>query len=191
MNLFYEDYPTSIIVDGEDVQIVTDFRDYIRLFDMLKDDSISYSEKATILGQYFRTPPSDFSAAIEGLLSFVSMEGLPKCGMHGNDKSEEEEARQKEVYSFSVDYPFIFSAFLHEYGINIHTIKYMHWWVFRMLFDGLSDDTEIKKRIMYRSINLNEVKDKKERKQIERIQNQIRLPDAELSDYDIGDAFEW
>ena len=60
-----------------------------------------------------------------------------------------------------------------------------------MLFDGLPDDTEIKKRIMYRGLNLNEIKDRKERKRIEKIQNQIRLPDDELSDYDIGDAFEW
>ena len=191
MNLFYEDYPTSILVDGQEVQIVTDFRDYIRLFDMLKDDSLSCSEKAVVLGQYFRTPPSDLNAAIEGLLSFVSMEELPKCGIHGSDRSEEEEARQKEVYSFSIDYPFIFSAFLREYQINLRTIEYMHWWEFRMLFDGLPDDTEIKKRIMYRGLNLNEIKDRKERKRIERIQNQIRLPDDELSDYDIGDAFEW
>ena len=60
-----------------------------------------------------------------------------------------------------------------------------------MLFDGLSDNTEIKKRIMYRSMDLNEIRDKAERKRIQKIQNQIRLPDDELSDYDIGDAFEW
>ena len=88
MNLFYEDYPTAIIVDEEEVQIVTDFRDYVRLFDMLKDDSLSCSEKAVVLGQYFRTPPSDLNAAIEGLLSFVSMEELPRCGIHGSGRSE-------------------------------------------------------------------------------------------------------
>ena len=44
---------------------------------------------------------------------------------------------------------------------------------------------------MYRNTDLNEIKDKEERKRIEKIQRQIRLPDDELSDFDIGDAFEW
>lgn len=60
-----------------------------------------------------------------------------------------------------------------------------------MLFDGLSNDNEIKQRIMYRGIDLNDVKDKDERKRIMKIQREIKLPDDILTDYDIGDAFEW
>ena len=58
-----------------------------------------------------------------------------------------------------------------------------------MLFDGLSDDTEIKQRIMYRSIDLNTVKDKEERKRIRKIQSTIQLPEEMLSDYEIGEIF--
>lgn len=191
MNLFYEDYPKSILVDGEEIQIITDFRSYIQLFDMLKDDSINSVEKAMVIREYFKADPPNFSNAIDALLDFVTMEEIPKCGVYMNGENEDDDVRKKELYSFSIDYPFIFSAFLQEYGINIRTIKYMHWWEFRMLFDGLSDNTEIKKRIMYRSMDLNEIKDKAEKKRIQKIQNQIRLPDNELSDYDIGDAFEW
>lgn len=191
MNLFYEEYPTSILVDGEEIPIVTDFRSYVQLFDMLKDDEINSNEKAMMLRQYFKTDPPNFSHAIDALLDFVTMEELPKCGVQGCAENEEDDLKKKELYSFSIDYPIIFSAFLKEYGINIRTIKYMHWWEFRLLFDGLSDDTEIKKRIMYRSADLNEIKNKEERKRIEKIQRQIRLPDDELSDFDIGDAFEW
>ena len=60
-----------------------------------------------------------------------------------------------------------------------------------MLFDGLSHANEIKQRIMYRGIDLNDVKDKDERKRIMKIQREIKLPDDILTDYDIGDAFEW
>ena len=60
-----------------------------------------------------------------------------------------------------------------------------------MLFDGLSNDNEIKQRIMYRGIDLNDVKDKDERKRIMKIQREIKLPDDILTHYDIGDAFEW
>ena len=191
MNLFYEDYPTSIMVDGEEIPIVTDFRSYIQLFDMLKDSEMTSNEKLMTLRQYFKMTPQNFSHAIDALVDFMTMEELPKCGMQGNEETKNDDSKKKELYSFSIDYPFIFSAFLQEYGINIRTIPYMHWWEFRMLFDGLSEVAEIKKRIMYRNTDLNEIKDKEERKRIEKIQRQIRLPDDELSDFDIGDAFEW
>lgn len=58
-----------------------------------------------------------------------------------------------------------------------------------MLFDGLSEDNEIKKRIMYRGMNLNEIKDPEERKRIRKIQKVIELKQEELTDFDIGDAF--
>ena len=191
MNLFYEDYPTYIMVDGEEIPIVTDFRSYIQLFDMLKDSEMTSNEKLMTLRQYFKMAPQNFSQAIDALVDFMTMEELPKCGMQRNEETENDDSKKKELYSFGIDYPFIFSAFLQEYGINIRTIPYMHWWEFRMLFDGLSDDTEIKKRIMYRNTDLNEIKDKEERKRIEKIQRMIRLPGDELNDFDIGDAFGW
>lgn len=188
MNLFYEDYPAEIIVNGSEIPILTDFRDYVRLLDMLKDTEIDPFEKYEIICLYFKERPSDFEEAFDELIDFITMKQFHEKHASG-DAQNSEEVPQKEVYSFSVDYPFIFSAFLRDYGINLRTIPYMHWWEFRLLFDGLSDDTEIKQRILYRSIDLNEVKDKDEKKRIEKIQRAIRLPSEELvTDYEIGDA---
>ena len=96
---------------------------------------------------------------------------------------------QKNLFSFSIDYPYILSAFLRDYGIDLIDIKYLHWWKFRMLFDGLSEDNEIKKRIMYRGIDLSEVKDPEEKKRIQKIKKLIELKQEELTDFEIGDAF--
>lgn len=189
MNLFYEDYPDSIVVDGVEIPIVTDFREYVKLIDMLKDDSLNSQEKVYFLSQYFLEVPSDFSEAMNALTDFVIMKDREE--IEAEDESNTEAESKKEVYSFEYDYPFIFSAFLSEYGINIRTIKYMHWWEFKLLFDGLSEKTEIKQRISYRSINLSTIKDKDERERIRKIQNAIRLPQQKVSDYDIGNAFEW
>lgn len=189
MNLFYEDYPTVVSVHGEEIPIITDFREYVRLMDMLNNSELCSRDKIYFLQQYFKKIPDDFNAAIESLIEFVLMEDLKtseKESEYGNNNMP-----KKEVYSFEIDYPFIFSAFLSEYGINIRTIPYMHWWEFRLLFDGLSEKTEIKQRIMYRSINLNSIKNKEERERIRRIQDAIRLPESGVSDYEIGDAFEW
>lgn len=190
MNLFYEEYPTKIIVDGHEIPIITDFREYVRLMDMLKDDDLSFQEKICCLSQYFLETPSNFASAMNALTDFVTMKSRTASFEEENVDVKEVENR-KEVYSFEYDYPFIFSAFLSEYKINIRTIPYLHWWEFKMLFDGLSEKTEIKQRIMYRSIELSTIKDKKERERIQKIQNAIRLPEDKVSDYDIGDAFGW
>ena len=190
MNLMYEDLPESIVVSGEEIPIQTDFRDYIRLIDMLGDAELFQNEKKYLVLQYFKKRPKDFGEALDALTDFVVMGALKEdCDQEHSE--EEELENQKMVYSFSYDYPYIFSAFIHDYNINIRTIPYMHWWEFRMLFDGLSKDNEIKQRIMYRSIDLGDIKDKDERKRIEKIQRAIKLPEDVLTDYDIGDAFEW
>lgn len=185
MNLFYESYPNTIEVDGEIIPILTDFRDYVRLLDMLRDSELDPGDKYYLLSQYFLLPPSDFRRALDALMDFITLTELwPK-----RDEGMPEEGRQREVYSFQTDYPFIFSAFLRDYRINLQTIPYMHWWEFKMLFDGLSEDTEIKKRIFYRSLDAGRIKDREERKRVEAIQRAIKLPDADLvTDYDIGDA---
>ena len=187
MNFFYEEFPTKITIDDTEIPIVTDFREYVRLLDMLKDDSLSSTEKAYCLSQYFLEEPSDFIKAMDALTNFVLM----NTDADSKENTNENTGTKKEVYSFEYDFPFIFSAFLSEYSIDIQTIKYMHWWKFRMLFDGLSEKTEIKQRMMYRSIDLSTIKNKEERKRIQKIQEFIRLPDNRLTDYDIGDAFMW
>jgi hypothetical protein len=186
MNLFYEEYPDTIIVDDVEISIITDFREYVRLIDMLKDDELNSSQKAYLVSQYFLKAPDNFAEAMSALTDFVIMKTEEE-----QETDAEQQEEKREVYSFEYDFPFIFSAFLSEYGINIKTIPYMHWWEFKLLFEGLSEDTEIKKRIMYRSINLSTIKDKDERERIKKIQAAIRLPQAKVSDYEIGNAFEW
>lgn len=190
MNLFYEDYPTVVCVGGKDIPIITDFREIVKMMDMLRAKDLEYEEKMYLLLQYFKEPPEDFEKALDALSDFVTMKELGRQDISDDDNCEEKDEKpQKDVYSFEIDYPFIFSAFLQEYGINIRTISYMHWWEFRMLFSGLSEESEMKQRIRYRSIDISEIKDKEERKRIAKIQRSIKLPDAELTDYDIGNAF--
>lgn len=128
--------------------------------------------------------------AISRLTDFVSMQELND--MHTEESGEGEDTDVEELkplFSFALDYPYILAGFWQDYGIDISEIKYLHWWKFRQLFDGLSEKTEIKQRIMYRSIDLSTIKDKDERKRIEKIQRSIKLPESELTEYDIGNAF--
>lgn len=192
MNLFYEEYPKVLEIHGEYVPIITDFREYIRLLDMLKCKDLNDVQKIMILKEYFLTDISIDATALRALTNFVTMEMEEKESEQDTDGEEGEELEEtgkKNLFSYEIDYPYILSGFLRDYGIDLETVNYLHWWKFRMLFDGLSEDTEIKQRIMYRGINLSDIKDKDERERISRIQKQIRLPMEELTDYDIGNAF--
>ena len=190
MNLFYEDYPESIMADGQEIRIRTDFREYIRLIDLLKTDKLRDYEKWQFIIQYFHDRPDNMASALDGLVDFVNLEQLREKISESDEDNQEETVDNRPLFSFQYDYPYILSGFLSSYGINLRAIEYMHWWEFRLLFDGLPEDTEIKKRIMYRSINPAEIKDNEERKRIIKIQNAVRLPEeVTMSDYDIGDAF--
>lgn len=189
MNFFYEELPDTVNVGGERIKIITDFREYIRLLDALKDQELDYVQKFVIIQQYFLDDVTVDEEAVSALSGFITMnlnvaEVVEKDG-YGNLQ----EKPKKNLFSYSIDYPYILSGFLRDYGIDLIDIKYMHWWKFRMLFDGLSDDTEIKQRIMYRSVDLSEIKDKEEKKRIKKIQKSIQLPSESLTDYDIGNAF--
>ena len=193
MNLFYEKYPKVLEVHGECYPIITDFREYIRLLDMLKCKELNDAQKIMILREYFLTDISIDSEAIHALTGFITMNMNEKESGQDPDGEEEgeepEEMGKKNLFSYEIDYPYILSGFLRDYGMDLETVDYLHWWKFRMLFDGLSEDTEIKQRIMYRGINLSDIKDKEERKRISKIQRSIQLPAEELTDYEIGNAF--
>lgn len=187
MNYMYEELPDSICVNGNDIKIVTDFREYIRLFDMLNDDSLTKMDKLFLVRQYFLSdvPDSELGEAILKLKDFISIE--PDKGQSDLECEECEEAKHEKLFSYEVDFPYILSAFLRDYGIDIMSIRYMHWWKFKLLFNGLSDENEIKKRIMYRGIDPGTIKDDAERKRIIEIKSRIALPESEVSEYDIGD----
>lgn len=191
MNILFQSFPDTVDVNGQAYRIVTDFREWIKLHEFLKEvDTFTPEILKMILDWYVDDVPRDIEAAILALEEFLAAEELQD---HKNDEEEEREERTgAPVFSFSQDAVFIYSAFREVYGIDLENVEYMHWWKFKTLFDGLPSDTEIKERIYYRSVNLNTIKDKEERKRIQKIQRRIAIRDERkrvVSDYDIGDAF--
>jgi hypothetical protein len=70
-------------------------------------------------------------------------------------------------------------------------VRYMHWWKFLILFEGLPEQAEIKQRMMYRKADLNSIKDKEERKRVKEIKKRVALhrKKGSVSDYEIGELF--
>ena len=61
-----------------------------------------------------------------------------------------------------------------QYHINLNR-ENLHWWEFMSLFNSLKDDTEIVKIMNYRTIDVNTIEDKKERKMYKQLQDYYSL----------------
>lgn len=99
------------------MRIRTDFRDYISLMDMLKDKDIKSIDKVLILSDYFIDDVEISQPAIDALCDFMNMD------IAEVETSQTRTRRQKNLFSFSVDYPYILSAFLRDYGIDLIDIN--------------------------------------------------------------------
>lgn len=190
MNPLYESFPNYVVINERKVRIVTDFREYIKLIDLLKDDEVDTVDKARLILQWFLDDPGeDFSECLQALSDFVTNYKEQKVEKSSEGENEEGNLQRNPVISYSQDAPYILSGFLECYGIDLTEIPYMHWWKFQMLIDGMNEGCELKKRMGYRSVDLSKIKDKEERERIKRIQKQIAIVAQSVSSEEIGDAF--
>lgn len=187
MNVFYEQLPECIEIDGTEYRIITDFREWIRFSDMLKSDISTHLKYEFIREMFLETIPNITEKVFDGMSRFLSMEEN-RVLIHKTDKLQSKSAKSNISYEY--DAPYIISAFLREYNIDLLEIPYLHWWKFKMLLDGLTENSQIKERIYYRDCDINSITDKAERKRVMQIKKRIALPEKEyVSDGDIGNAF--
>lgn len=187
MNLLYEAPPNTVEVGGKAYPVYTDFRDWLRFFDMQENNSIDKREKLLLMLEWYKEkPPVDLlQESLEALILFASRKDAPPP----EDDRELGRKSTDKVLSWNFDAAYVYAAFLSVYHIDLLTVPEMHWHVFLALFDALPDDTPIKQRMGYRAVNLSAVKDKNERKRIKRIQDSIRIPHEELDAYQCGAFF--
>ena len=196
MNVFYEGLPEVLVIDGKEYPIITDFREWLRFSDMLKSD-IPQNYKLEFLEDMFLEdiPPiyslEDMDLVMKAITDFLSLSALEFPVRQQEEESIEvfeDEGVKKAIY-YEQDAPYIISAFQREYQMDLLSVEYLHWWKFRMILDGLSEESQIKKRIYWRTCNVSKM-DKKERMEILRIRRKITIPEEEyVEDEDIGNAF--
>jgi len=82
MNLLYDALPDTVTVDGKAYRIYTDYRDWLRFYDMQEDDALSKREKLLLMlraedGEAYIVPadqnrePVYLNATLERLLPRV------------------------------------------------------------------------------------------------------------------------
>ncbi len=190
MNILVDELENIVKEKIGNIKINTDFRISI-LFELLMQDN-TVSKKQKIIQSLQLYYPNflninDIDKAIKDMLWFYM------CGKElANSKSKNTIGNKRQIYNYEFDAEYIYSAFMQQYGIDLQDIEYLHWWKFKALFNGLSEDTQFVKIMGYRAIDLNKIKDKKEKNRYKKLQELYRLPDMrteEEKEYDFGEAF--
>ncbi|MBQ8825627.1 MAG: hypothetical protein IJ007_00860 [Oscillospiraceae bacterium] len=186
MNMLTDSLCDHIVVEGVPYPIHTDFRTWIKFTLLLErnEDAIKTITEALILCFPGKSVlPSSLEETMRALIDFCVGESKESKGKPGE---------HKRIYSFEYDHEMIYSAFMHDYGINL-TTAHLHWHEFKALFSGLSKDTQFCEVMGYRSVNLSEIKDKTQRKFYRDMKQKFKLPDMrtqEQKEADMINVFE-
>lgn len=190
MNILVDELDAIVKEKIGNIKINTDFRISILFELLMQDNTVSKKEKILQSLQLYYPDLDkikDFDKAIQDMLWFY------RCGKELADSKENNNVeRNKQIYSYEFDDDKIYSAFMEQYNIDLQDIKYLHWWKFKALFNALSENTQFVKIMGYRAMNVNEIKDKKMKKQYRKLQKMYALPDMrteEEKEYDFGEAF--
>lgn len=101
MNPLYEPFPDYVIVNEKKVRIVTDFREYIKLMDLLKDEDVGEVEKKQLLACWFLDDPGpDFEECLQALTDFVINYKETKAS-EGEEDNNEEDTKHNQVISYN------------------------------------------------------------------------------------------
>lgn len=131
-------------------------------FEQLMQDPEGTNEEKTWLALRLFYPqiPNDIEKAVDKLLWFY------RCDKRDNlyaQKAKKKKSRYADrIYDFEYDDDYIYAAFMAQYHMDLHRVRYMHWWKFRAMFNALSEDTLFVKIMEYRAVELDKVpKEKK------------------------------
>lgn len=176
-NFLVEKLPDMVDISGRKYEIRSDFRVGFKLEEIMRNPNLTDEMKILdMLNEYYPVIPMDLKGAIEKALWFY------RCG---NEKSEQKERKgryrnrnrkQEIAYSFCQDAPYLYAAFLEQYGIDLCEVKYMHWWKFCSMFESLNEETQMSKIMYYRQVSTIGMP-KEKRMYITEMKNKYRLND--------------
>ena len=173
MNLLTDKLPETMLIGEKSYLVETDFRKWINFSQLAfsgEQDMLSFAKMLNLVFKKDSGCPPASAETVQAMLEFYNPFKVDTL-KSGNS------ARQKQNYDFEYDAKHIYSSFLQQYGIDL-TKADLHWWAFKALFDGLSEDTPFGKILQFRCTDISKIKDKEMRKHYEKMQRIHALPDT-------------
>ena len=151
-DLLTEALPESVWIHGKEYPIQCDFRIGIKLDGILRSELEDQEKIKQMLVLYFKDNiPPDIPAAIDKIVWFY------RCGELLDNEDEEKKKRRyirrkskDPACVLTQDAPYVYAAFMDQYGIDLTSVTFMHWWKFMALFESLGDETKMSKIMYYR-----------------------------------------
>lgn len=110
MNLFYDIFPTSVIIGNTGYPIDSDFCISIQFEELIQSDEIKEEEKIMkALALYYPKIPDDLTEAVNQMLWFYQCGNVADLMHHGKSSSQM-------IYSYEYDAKYIYAAFLDQYA---------------------------------------------------------------------------
>lgn len=171
MSILTQPLPVGAEIGGALYRMHTDHRTWIQFeVEMMEHGAELFKNTvnaARILQLCYIDLPPTAEQALHSILWFYSGGEKQGAGSAGKKKTA--------VYHFDYDAPYIYSAFLAQYGIDLQTTQ-LHWWAFRSLFRSLNDTNMIVKIMEYRSMDLSKIKDKNQKDFYRKMKKQYEIP---------------
>ena len=122
--------PKSLLIDGVDYPIRSDYRVILTIFDAFGDPNLSMVSKQYImLDAIYKDVPSNKSEAIKQAVWFIN----------GGKEEENEQKPNKKLMDWHQDEQMIFSAVNSVAGKEIRNEEYLHWWTFLGYFNEIRE----------------------------------------------------
>lgn len=166
-----EELPTRIIADDQEIPVSADFRSWIKADLIMKDRQIPKEAKLPVICQYIGLDLTNLDVTIPdlwaGIFKFYMCEQEPR--------GEAVSSSSATAYRFDCDWWLIYAAFIQQYGINLLRAD-LHWFEFRALLDGLTEQTQFIKVVQARLRDTSKLKGE-EKAQAEKLKRYWRVPD--------------
>lgn len=164
MSILTEKLPSYVTVDGDNYPVNTDFRIWLRFYELMKKpDANSMCEAIILCYKGGKLPPS-FSESYNALSSFFV----------GRSKGKKSGKPSVRLFDFTEDAELILSSFRSYYHIDLQK-ESMHWHTFLALLSGLGDGTPFMRVVALRGMDLSEIKDDKMRSEYRKRQRYFAL----------------
>ncbi|MCL2816683.1 MAG: bacteriophage Gp15 family protein [Oscillospiraceae bacterium] len=174
----YKTYPETIEIDGSIYHINADFRNILRIFDMIDNEDIPVSKKFRKLKEWFFECdlPENISGetGAEAFIDFVDVERNAETFTEYVLVNEEFEKQ----FCYNFDAEEIYAGFISEYGIDLVDVEFLHWYKFRILLENLPPESAFKRKVELRLMDLNNLSAGNGRKfaELERAKESVQLP---------------
>lgn len=156
MSILERNLPTSVLINGVEYPIRSNFRTMIKFEELMQDPEVNDRDKVWLaLRLFYPEIPDDMDQAVEQLLWFYRCD--KRDNLYAKKVKKRKAKKVNRIYDFELDDDYIYAAFMAQYHLDLHKVRYLHWWKFRAMFNSLSDDMQISKIMEYRAVELDKV----------------------------------